>query len=195
MIFSDQQLQQFEETGCLVVDDFLTEDEVSLSVDLLSSLRKEAQMKRAGIGKGSQFQINDEQRGDYIFWLHPQGDRSVERLYFDRMEEVRMALNRSFFFGIQSLEAHLALYPKGGFYKKHSDQHHTGSRRVVSSVLYLNTNWESAYGGHLIIDLEDGSTRTIEPKGGRMVLFLSHLLHEVQTTLEDRMSITGWLLR
>ncbi len=195
MIFSEQQLRQFEQTGCLVVDDFLSFEEVNQCIDFLHTLQKEAQLKRAGIGKGDHFQINDEQRGDYIFWLNPQGSHSAERLYFGRMEEVRMALNRAFFLGIQTLEAHLALYPKGAFYKKHSDQHQVGSRRVVSSVLYLNTNWNSQKGGHLVIDLEDGNNQTIEPQGGRLILFLSHLLHEVQTTFEDRMSITGWLLR
>lgn len=195
MIFSEDQLLLFERTGCLVIDDFLSVDEVKQCVDYLKQLEDEAQLKRANIGRGSQMQVSDEQRGDYIFWLNNHGQQTVEKLYFDKMEEVRLGLNRSFFLGIQEIEAHLAKYPSGGFYKKHSDQHQSGSRRVVSSVLYLNTNWKPEYGGQLVIDLEEGNTQIIEPQGGRLALFLSHLLHEVKITHQDRMSITGWLLR
>jgi SM-20-related protein len=64
----------------------------------------------------------------------------------------------------------------------------------VSAVLYLNTTWETTDGGELVLDLENGTSEKIIPEAGKMVIFLSHLMHEVQVTQRDRMSITGWFL-
>jgi len=187
-------LEKFERDGWAVLPDFLGVDEVIAVQAHLHQLHNERQLKRAGIGKGSALQVVNEQRGDYIFWLDPQEIPDAIQPYFQRMEILRSELNRYFYLGLMEWEAHLALYPQGAFYKKHSDRHQQGSRRVVSAVLYLNTIWESTDGGELVLDLENGTSERITPSAGKLVIFLSHLMHEVQVTQRDRMSITGWFL-
>jgi SM-20-related protein len=187
-------LDSFERDGWAVLPAFLDAHQIADIQAHLHQLQREQQLKRAGIGKGNALQVVNEQRGDYIVWLDAQEVPSALQPYFQGMESLRSQLNRYFYLGLDELEAHLALYPKGAFYKKHSDRHQQGSKRVVSAVLYLNTTWETTDGGELVLDLENGTSEKIIPEAGKMVIFLSHLMHEVQVTQRDRMSITGWFL-
>ncbi len=187
-------LDSFERDGWAIIPCFFDRKEIEEVLAYLRLLQADQQLKRAGIGKGSDLKVVNEQRGDSIFWLDPMSFHDSLKPYFERMEAVRLALNRYFYLGLIELEAHLALYPKGAFYKKHSDRHQQGSRRRVSAVLYLNTTWDFHDGGELTLELENGTSQTIVPEAGKMVIFLSHLMHEVQVTQRDRMSITGWLL-
>ena len=62
-------------------------------------------------------------------------------------------------------------------------------------ISYLNADWKKKDGGELIV-YEDKNNHTINPTQGKTVFFKSdELLHEVLTTNEKRMSITGWLKR
>ena len=82
--------------------------------------------------------------------------------------------------------------------------------RKVTIILYLNDReWDSSAGGstqesgHLKCYLNttrgdtDGSTASsvlsIAPKGGRMVIFLSNILHEVLPTAQRRVALTCWI--
>ena len=187
-------LDSFERDGWAIIPCFFDHQEIEGVKAYLLHLQTDQQLKRAGIGKGSEVKVINEQRGDSIFWLDTMRFHDSLKPYFERMDSIRSELNRYFYLGLIELEAHLALYPKGAFYKKHSDRHQLGSRRRVSAVLYLNTTWESHDGGELTLELENGTSQTIAPEAGKMVIFLSHLKHEVQVTQRDRMSITGWLL-
>jgi len=80
----------------------------------------------------------------------------------------------------------------GAFYKKHKDAFKSDDARRISVILYLNKNWEKENGGELKLYLEN-SEETIEPISGRLVVFESHLEHEVLESKTDRYSITGWL--
>jgi len=86
---------------------------------------------------------------------------------------VIQALNRNFYLGIRDYECHYTEYPEGTFYKKHVDRHKSGSARVVSFVLYLNSDWKATDGGQLRIYGEDECYEDILPEAGKLALFLS----------------------
>lgn len=150
--------------------------------------------RQAGIGKSNQQLIDTAQRGDFISWIDPQLALPHTAAYLASMQDIILELNRHFYLGIQDFECHYAHYPPGSFYKKHVDRHKNGSPRRVSTVLYLNPDWQETDGGELRIYDNHGHTHSIRPQLGTLALFLSELEHEVIITSRDRMSITGWLI-
>jgi SM-20-related protein len=147
----------------------------------------------AGIGREQDHQLNRFVRRDRICWL----DRSHQpvQFYLDWAEQLRQRLNREFFLGLFDYECHYAHYQKGAFYKKHLDAFKGNSNRRLSSILYLNPNWQAADGGELVLYAGDGETvlETVLPSFGTMVLFLSEEFpHEVLPAKRSRYSLTGW---
>lgn len=150
-------------------------------------------LRHAGIGRDLDFQIASDIRRDRIFWLNRQ--RPVQARFLDQMETLRLSLNRELFMGLFEFEGHFALYPPGGFYRRHLDSFRGAANRIVSMVSYLNPDWQPGDGGELVIYPEDGAEALarIEPRAGTMVLFLSEETpHEVLPARVDRRSITGW---
>merc|ERR1711963_786175 len=104
----------------------------------------------------------------------------------------------------------VARYAKGARYARHLDANPeklAGERRLTS-VYYLNPDWNISKGGFLRIHLPDEVGKTlpavkqesdggrffdIEPVSDRLVLFASGWLeHEVLPTSEERLAITTW---
>lgn len=111
------------------------------------------------------------------------------------MAELQRQLNRSLFLGLFEYECHFALYKAGGFYKKHLDSFRGRANRVVTTVLYLNPDWQPEWGGELVIYREDTDDRlaVIAPKMGTLVVFMSEYVpHEVLPTQKPRASIAEW---
>lgn len=162
----------------------------------LHRLNEAGILQKAAIGRGSQYQIQSEVRADFTHWLHEPGENAIQEEFFTRMEVLRRCLNENFFLGVQELEAHYALYPPGGGYAKHFDQHLGTSFRKMTFILYLNAQWEKGHGGELVLykpEEDSQILQEIEPVMGRMVLFRSEIFpHEVLTCLSPRMSLTGW---
>lgn len=181
-----------------VVDHFFTNDEVqSLKENLVHKYEDDA-FKKAAIGNVFQEQIVKSIRGDYIYWLNEQEDALVERVFFDKINDLVQYLNRTCFLGIREKEFHYAVYPKGTFYKRHLDTFQNDDRRKLSIVCYLNDeHWQPDFGGALAIyhPSEQGEATTlVYPLQGRMVIFESQVLeHEVLPVYKSRFSITGWL--
>jgi SM-20-related protein len=162
--------------------------------------------RRAGVGRGADLELRPEVRTDRIHWLEPASLSGAQRCFWDRLEAVRLAVNRHMYLGLYDLEAHFAVYPPGTYYRKHLDQFRGIGRRRLSCVLYLNTDWRCADGGALRIYTEplDGDCGPMEPRcsaahvellpeGGRLVTFLSaRFLHEVLPAQRGRFSIAGW---
>ena len=114
-------------------------------------------------------------------------------MLLDRLEELRLELNREATLGLFELELHYARYPPGASYARHVDQALRTSQRQVSLVLYLNADWQPADGGVLRLHETDDRTFDIEPVGGRLVCFLTPgRVHEVLTARRERLSISGW---
>lgn len=159
----------------------------------LHELMREDRLHRAGIGRDRDFHVDHNIRSDRVFWLGR--ERPAQGDFINRMEQLRVALNRELFLGLFEFEAHYAHYPPGGRYLKHFDSFRGAASRIVSAVAYLTDNWQPGDGGELVIYAEDGETTvtTIEPCAGTFVLFLSEEVpHEVLPSNTDRTSIAGW---
>ncbi|MCP8898913.1 2OG-Fe(II) oxygenase [Gilvimarinus xylanilyticus] len=152
-----------------------------------------AEFKNAGIGRQEDFTIARNVRGDRICWL--EGRTGAASFFLDAMADIRHGLNRRLFMGLFDYESHLSYYPVGSFYKKHVDAFHGRSNRVLSTVFYLNQNWQPEDGGELVLyDRADKQVlERVVPHAGRLVVFLSEEFpHEVLPAARERYSIAGW---
>jgi SM-20-related protein len=153
----------------------------------------EANFKHAGIGRETNHRINPFVRGDRIAWVETTHPAIVE--YLDWIEQLRLVINRRLFLGLFDYECQYAWYPQGAFYKKHLDAFKGENNRIVSTVLYLNPDWQAQDGGELLLYTagSDKAIETITPLYGKMAIFLSEEFpHEVARTNKLRRSITGW---
>lgn len=184
-------------TGWSVCDDFFEESLWRTLAGEGRRLHAAGQFTRAGIGSGAARRIRSEVRGDYTLWLDPDHATTAQRVCLARLEELRQTVNRELFMGLRELEAHLALYPPGAFYRRHLDQFQRMTDRQLTVVCYLNTAWVENDGGALRIYLDDsGAYHEVLPVGGRLVTFLSaRFPHEVLPSRRERMSVTGWFKR
>lgn len=158
---------------------------------------EKGEFRRAGVGRGMNLQVREDIRSDHVMWLQS-GASSVEQgSYLAKLELLRLALNQRFFLGLFEFEGHFAIYPEGAFYKAHLDRHAGTSDRIVTTILYLNPNWQPGDGGELKLWTTSGDKAgafvLIEPRMGTLVCFLAgDFWHEVLPTNKTRMSITGW---
>jgi SM-20-related protein len=203
----EQQLSTITEHGFCVMDNFATQATVSALVKEISVLNDATYMHAAGTGQ-TQITINNQLRGDSIYWLNEANSSVAQQTYLDQMELLRLALNQHLYLGLFTLESHLALYKIGTGYGKHLDRFQqsnikSSDQRVrqISCILYLNQDWLEVDGGYLRLYLNPSNTMTdtphidIAPLGGRLVLFLSDTFyHEVLLSSKARMSLTGWFL-
>lgn len=183
--------------GYGIADDFLRPNEVSALAARLHERRAAGQFRVAGIGN-QQVTVETNIRGDEILWLDEASATPEERAFLQRIGEFVEYVNRTCYLGLRDYEFHYALYPPGTFYKRHLDQFRSDSRRKLSVICYLNTDWRATDGGQLALYLpqEDGTERTVTivPAGGRLVCFESgRLEHEVLPATRERLSVTGWL--
>lgn len=149
--------------------------------------------KAAQIGRGAAQKHLSPLRGDVISWLDD--SNSTDHAYLVWMEALRSGLNSALFLGLFDYECHYAIYGAGTGYAKHSDVLHGARNRVVSTVFYLNEDWQSGDGGELRLFDPSGKTAiaTLSPNFGTMIIFLSESFpHEVLMAHNKRRSITGW---
>ncbi len=155
------------------------------------------QFQTAGIGRQQQHHVNQTIRSDRTQWL--QGNDLAEQNYLSCMAQLQTALNRHLFLGLSDYECHFAHYTSGSYYQRHQDAFAGKSNRIVTTLLYLNKNWQADMGGELLIypnESEENSFTAIErvlPYYGKMVIFMSDQFpHEVLASSQDRYSIAGW---
>ena len=133
-------------------------------------------------------------RGDSTRWFTTSTMTAPQQVFTDRIDTLRLALNRELMLSLVECEAHYAVYRPGAGYARHLDQLRDNDARVISAVFYLNHGWRDADGGALRLHLGDGSWRDIYPHAGVLALFLSaRVEHEVLPATRDRMSIACWL--
>jgi SM-20-related protein len=146
----------------------------------------------ARVGRQGAERRRENIRGDFTCWLN-EPLLPPERFLMQRMEELRLQLNRDALLGLFELELHYARYPAGAAYSRHVDQPMGSTQRKLSLVLYLNPGWQSTDGGALRIHNADDGFVDVEPLAGRLVCFLTPgREHEVLQARRERLSISGW---
>lgn len=183
----------FYAQGWVVCSDFLSGNEVRALRGRIAELS--GSLQKAGIGNKQNYQVHTEARGDLIRWIDPETEPLFNTIYLNKLNEIKDRFNRAFFLGIAKSEHHIAYYPKGTRYEKHVDTFKNSGGRVVSSVLYLNQEWQPGHGGELCLYPPGQPMQKIEPMAGKLVLFESVLPHEVLVCEAPRYSITGWFKR
>lgn len=181
-----------------VVEDFFTEEDVSVLRQSLIEKHEEDAFKKAAIGNRVNEIIVKSIRGDVILWIDELKANVAEQLFFNKINSFINYLNKTCFLGILHKEFHYALYPTGTFYKRHIDTFQNDDRRKLSFVCYLNEDgWLPENGGELVLYLDENGQETekiIYPFPGRVVIFESQVIeHEVKPVHKERLSITGWL--
>lgn len=194
---TDKLSKDLTEQGYSVLDDFLVGDQLHLIQSAFTNHPKES-FKPAKIGRLKGKTQNSSIRNDSIAWV----DSSTPLLgnFFGEIAKLQTFLNRQFFLGLFSFEAHFARYEIGHFYHKHVDAFQGKSNRKVSFILYLNCNGNESDGGALMLypafqpySKELKNSIKIFPKAGRAVIFFSEdFPHEVLPANRERMSLTGW---
>ncbi|WP_439484032.1 2OG-Fe(II) oxygenase [Cyclobacterium plantarum] len=183
--------------GWTVMDQYISEE---FRIQLLKEQREllyHGQFRHAGVGNGDTFAIKPEIRSDKVLWLDENQLTPLQQIYWNELDQLRIAINHRCFLGLRSFEAHFAMYPPGSFYLRHLDRFQSVNYRIVSVILYLNDTWDESEGGALRLyftgsnGLEEHTD--IFPIGGRLVVFLSgEIHHEVLPTKATRISLTGW---
>jgi len=179
--------------GFACLDQFMP-DQAIQSLHLECAARMAAgKLAAAAVGRLNTRRHAPEIRGDHTQWLTDEEPALAE--YFCAMALLRNALNPLLLLGLDSLQAHFALYPPGAGYARHRDRFRSDDARVLSSVLYLNPDWQPEHGGALRAHHASG-VRDYLPSAGRLVLFLSdELEHEVLPATRSRSSIAAWFHR
>ncbi|SFX29513.1 2OG-Fe(II) oxygenase [Marinospirillum alkaliphilum] len=193
VICFDQLLDALVEKRWFVAEHYLPE---ALCTDLLADLQQlhqAAQLSPAGVGRGQEHLLNENIRGDYTHWLD--GSTPAQQAYLAIMRELKDTLNRELFLGLFEYECHYAFYPPGAFYQKHLDSFRGRSNRKVTTVLYLNPDWQPADAGEMRVYHPDTGLPLLDvpPRSGTLVCFLSEEIpHEALPTTANRASIAGW---
>ncbi len=180
--------------GWIVIPNFLKANQILQLREQALSHYVAGEFRQASIGHGNTKTIQTEIRRDAVLWLE-EHTTGVAGEFLAWLTELRTELNRELFLSLVEAELHFALYPAGGFYRKHIDNFRGSSARLVTVILYLNPDWQPEQGGQLKMYL-DNKTLEVAPKAGTLVLFLSERFeHEVLPTEQERLSLTGWLRR
>ena len=184
--------KQLEDTGYIVLAKPLVDQ---LLADLFTRCHDDnpARFHSAQIGRGTAKQQISSIRGDVIDWLD--ASNSTDSAYLSCMEELRLGLNAALFLGLFDYESHYAIYGEGDGYDKHSDVLQGKKNRILTTVLYLNEDWQTSDGGELRVFEATGKSviATVEPTFGTMIIFLSESFpHEVLISYTTRRSIAGW---
>jgi SM-20-related protein len=181
-----------EACGISIRDQFVSPAEVRRLQKCADERQSRGDFAAARIGSRAGTQRRESVRGDFTCWLRePFGE--AESALLDRLEGLRLELNREAYLGLFELELHYALYPPGAGYERHLDQPQGTTQRKVSLVLYLNDGWGPGDGGALRMHEARNQALDIEPVGGRLVCFLtSGREHQVLPARRERLSISGW---
>ncbi len=187
-------LQQLDEQGYCVLENFLAEEHFESLAIKAHQLFHEGLYRYARVGQARESIHHDLIRKDKILWLDEIETCVAQKAYITAIKELAQCLNEAFYLGLYDFEAHFAIYQPGEFYKKHVDQFHNKKDRQISCVYYLNRKWREENHGNLILyNQHNEIVEDVLPTPNRLVCFRSDLPHEVMATNKERHSITGWL--
>lgn len=173
----------------------------SFQSDLLRKLGEEARLHEAAGRLNLASTGHNESktlssiRGDSTLWLDDIRCGDASKKFLQALDILRRDLSQSMMLGLETVEAHFAVYPAGAAYARHKDCFRDDDARVLSLVCYLNIDWPDDAGGALRLHLPDGS-KDIAPMSGTTVIFLSNEIeHEVLPAKQTRYSIAAWFRR
>ena len=181
----DQILDDLDQHGFAIIDDVYPTDYVHALVHECTTHLNE--FRAAAIQNG----VISNIRSDHILWINDHLD--IAQQHIDTLKQLSNTLNRSFYLGINDIEAHFACYNAGEFYALHRDNPQGKNGRMISTVYYLHEQWQEDWGGQLHLQDKNNQWHTIQPKPNRIAMFQSDLLHEVIEAKQQRLSITAWL--
>lgn len=193
---ADAWLDRLRGQGFAVRDGVLPEALTRALAGEAERLRADEALRRAGVGRADDHELNARVRRDKVAWLDASTLAQVQ--YLEAMEQVRLEVNRELLLGVFAFEAHFAVYEPGAFYARHVDAFRGARNRVLSTVLYLNHDWREGDGGELAVYPPDSAEdappqELVAPVAGRMAFFLSEEIpHAVLTANAARYSIAGW---
>jgi SM-20-related protein len=190
---------ELERAGFVVVQQFLNAHACAALAAECRALHAGGQLQPAAVGRAQERRERTDIRGDRTHWFEPSALTPAQVPYWQAMEDLRIELNQALLLGLETLEAHHALYAPGARYARHRDRFRDDDARVLSSVLYLNADWHELDGGALRLYLPTMSQNPhvdIFPEAGTLVLFLSaEFEHEVLPAARERLSVAGWFRR
>lgn len=198
-------LDALVDDGFAVIDQALPQD---LYAQLVQASQDDAHYQAAKISVGGR---HETVRSDSTRWIDEHDE--VGKYYLAALHGLGRVLNQFLYLGIRSVEAHYAQYQIGQFYAEHRDNAKGSDIRAISTVLYLNSdfdsaqnhsqklildtqnNWQAEWGGALRLSDQHDVSHEILPIANRLVVFQSDLPHEVLPATQVRRSIAGWLRR
>ena len=185
-LLSDSDVRHLGEGQALQFDDFASGAEVQDWSDAIASSHAEFSAGRTGASHTQDSQV----RTDLRAWESDLPGRFLGLR--ERFVEVSTELNAAAWLGLGGFSIQLAAFQAGGHYQAHRDALRGDRARRVTAIIYLNSAWKEADGGCLRVH-NAGKSRDIEPRGGRLVVFLSdRLLHEVLPGSATRHAATAW---
>ncbi len=186
-------LNDLEQQGWSVQENFFSKELIQQLKEKLTSLHQQGILKKAGIGRKNDFQIEQSIRSDEISWFDENNLNESQEKFLNITKQLQDAINQRLYLGLFELEVHFALYSPNAFYKRHLDQHKNHDTRVVTLITYLNENWNKEDAGELQLYFKNGDTVSVSPNAGTLVCFMSaEFEHEVLPAKRVRTSLTGW---
>jgi SM-20-related protein len=181
--------------GYAVYDDLFTTELLNALHEDCRGAEAAGDLRLARIGRAAGTTRSESLRGDSTLWIEPGPAHPVRSALLQQLDVLRIDLNRRLMLGLQSLEAHYAVYPAGSCYVRHVDRFRSDDARVLSFTCYLNLQWSAADGGALRLHVQP-TPLDVLPLLGCGTLFLSdEIEHEVLPAARARYSIAGWFRR
>jgi SM-20-related protein len=187
----DRAASSLASDGWCALPEFLDAAPTRALADECLALERAQQLRPARVGHERAARAL---RGDHTSWFEPAALSESQRVFAERINALRVALSRRLLLGLVDSEAHYAMYPAGAGYARHFDCLRGSDARVLSTVFYLNPDWQDSDGGALRLYLADGRQQDIYPRAGTLAMFLSaQFEHEVLPATRARLSIACWL--
>jgi SM-20-related protein len=184
------ELSALGERGWFLRDDFLTHAQVLALRAEADALHANGRFTAAGVGR-SQRSRDGSVRSDEHLWLDPETG-SVFAALHAHLAELGQSLRREAYLGLEDFDFQLARYGPGDAYARHRDAFRGRNERRVTAIVYLNPAWEPEQGGQLRLHV-GGERHDVDPRGGRLVVFLSEAIeHEVLPAQAIRYATTAW---
>lgn len=198
-VLNAEQVASFNESGYVVIDDFFEESWAESLCEECKHFQTDGLLKQHYFNFGEvKFEKPNVFEADLFDKSLRDLSEPLSHLYDTAAPRMLTSLNTllpDLKLDTSSKSTSIKLqYNCGGSFPYHFDNPGRPSKRQLTFIVYLNSNWQPGDGGELLLWPFLGSKVTIAPKMNRVVLFRSDLvLHRVQTSLTDRFCFTIWI--